>query len=105
MTSEKLFLRTFCVLKAYSLRCLRRWKVQLQRNVLRLTIKKTNCIELGPQTDASMDLMDRHGNFQIPGELHSGGGAQKDVDKRVNRAWQKWQEFSEIICGAKVRDH
>ena len=34
--------------------------------------------------------------------IDRGGGASKDVDKRVTKAWSKWRELSGVICDKKI---
>ena len=31
-----------------------------------------------------------------------GGGASKDVNRRVSKAWSKWRELSGVICDKKI---
>ena len=34
--------------------------------------------------------------------IDRGGGASKDVDNRVTKAWSKWRELSGVICDKKI---
>ena len=34
--------------------------------------------------------------------IDRGGGASKDVDNRVAKAWSKWRELSGVICDKKI---
>ena len=34
--------------------------------------------------------------------IDKGGGASKDVDNRVAKAWSKWREVSGVICDKKI---
>ena len=34
--------------------------------------------------------------------MDRGGGASKDVENRVPKAWSKWRELNEVICDKKI---
>ena len=34
--------------------------------------------------------------------IDRGGGASKDVENRVTKAWSKWRELSGVICDKKI---
>ena len=34
--------------------------------------------------------------------IYRRGGASKDVDNRVTKAWSKWRELSGVICDKKI---
>ena len=78
----------------------------MEKNGLKVSRAKTEHLQTPGDTDPVR--MKRYNetemvNFKYIGStIYRGGGASKDVENRVTKAWSKWRELSGVICDKKI---
>ena len=89
-----------------------RWRECMEKNGLKLSRVKTEHLQTTQDTDpvrmkrymeTEMVNLPTVQPFKYIGStIDRGGGASKDVDNRVTKAWSKWRELSGVICDKKI---
>ena len=84
----------------------------MENNGLKVSSEKTEHLQTTWDTDpvrmkSYMDIeminLPTVQSFKYIGStIDRGGGASKDVDNRVTKAWPKWRELSGVICDKKI---
>ena len=92
---------------------LERWRECMDNNGLKVSRAKTEHIQTLGDTDpvrmkrytgTEMVNLPTVQSFKYLGStIDRGGGASKDADNRVTKAWSKWRELSGVICDKKIR--
>ena len=80
----------------------------MEKNGLKVSRAKTEHLQTTGDTDpvmvkrymeTEMANLPTVQSFKYPGStIDRGGGASKDVDNRVTKAWSKWSELSGVLC-------
>ena len=91
---------------------LERWRECMEKNGLKVSRAKTEHLQTTGDTDAvrmkiymesEMVNLPTVQSFKYLGStIDRGGGASKDVDNRVTKAWSKWRELCGVICDTKM---
>ncbi len=91
---------------------LERWRECMEKNGLEVSRAKTEHLQTTGDTDpvrmkrymeTEMVNLPTVQSFKYLGStIDRGGGASKDVDNRVTKAWSKWRELSGVICDKKI---
>ena len=84
----------------------------MEKNGLKVSRAKTEYLQTTEDTDpvrmkkymkTEMVNLPTVQSFKYFGStIDRGGGASKDVDNRVTKAWSKWRELSGEICDKKI---
>ena len=79
---------------------LERWRECMEKNGLKVSRAKTEHLQT---TKTEMVNLPTVQSFRYFGStIDREGGASKDVDNRVAKAWSKWRELSGVICDKKI---
>ena len=91
---------------------LERWRECMEKNGLKVSRAKTEHLQTIGDTDpvrmkrymeTEMVNLPTVQSFKYLGStIDRRGGASKDVDNRVAKAWSKWRELSGVICDKKI---
>ena len=91
---------------------LERWRECMEKNGLKVSRAKTQHLQTTEETDpvgmknymeTEMVNLPTVQSFKYLGStIDRRGGASKDVESRVTKAWSKWRELSGVICDKKV---
>ena len=91
---------------------LERWRECMEKNGLKVSRAKTEHLQTAGDTDpvrmkrymeTEMVNLPTVQSFKYLGStIDRGGGARKDVENRVTKAWSKWRELSGVICDKKI---
>ena len=91
---------------------LERWRECMDNNGLKVSGVKTEHLQttadsdpvrMKRYTEAKIVNLPTVQSFKYLGStIDRGGGASKDVDNRVTKAWSKWRELSGVICDKKI---
>ena len=90
---------------------LERWRECMEKNGLKVSRAKTEHLQTTGDTDRvrMKRYMEREminlptvQSFKYIGSTIDRGGASKDVDNRVTKAWSKWRELSGVICDKNI---
>ena len=91
---------------------LERWRECMEKNGRKVSRAKTEHLQTTGDTDpvrinkymeTEMVNLPTVQSFTYLGStIDRGGGARKDVDNRVTKAWSKWRELSGVICDKKI---
>ena len=90
---------------------LERWRECMEKNGLKVSRAKTEHLQTTGDTDpvkmkrymdTEMVNLPTVQSFKYLGSTIDRGGASKDVDNRVTKAWSKWRELSGVICDKKI---
>ena len=91
---------------------LERWRECMEHNGLKVSRAKTEHLQTTEETDpvGMKSYMETEivnlptvQSFKYLGStIDRRGGASKDVENRVAKAWSKWRELSGVICDKKV---
>ena len=91
---------------------LERWRECMENNGIKVSTAKTEHLQTTGYTDpvrmkrymeTEMVNLPTVQSFKYLGStIDSEGGASKDVDNRVAKAWSKWRELSGVICDKKM---
>lgn len=85
------------------------WKNRLAEFGMRLNTKKTEYLELDPQTDGTITIdgepLKKTSTFKYLGStLTSDGNIDVDVRTRINAAWMKWRTVTGVLCDRRMPD-
>ena len=88
------------------------WRDCMEKNGLKVSRAKTEHLQTTGDTDpvrmkrymeTEMVNLPTVQSFKYLGStIDRGGGASKDADNRVIKAWSKWRELSGVICDKKI---
>ena len=90
---------------------LERWRECMEKNGLKVSRAKTEHVQTTGETDpvgmkkymeAEVVNLPTVQSFKYLGSTIDRGGASKEVESRVTKAWSKWRELSGVICDEKV---
>ena len=90
---------------------LERWRECMEKNGLKVIRAKTEHLQTTGDTDpvrmerymeTEMVNLPTVQSFRYLGSTIDRGGASKDVDNKVTKAWLKWRELSRVICDKKI---
>ena len=55
---------------------------------------------------AEMEILPRRTQFKYLGTtIHQEGGCKKEIELRISKAWNKWEELSGVLCDRKMPAH
>ena len=85
----------------------REWKTQLDKNGMRLNIKKTEYMECGAQGDETINIggedLKKTTQFNYLGSIiTTEGNTLPDARSRVNAAWMKWRQVTGVLCDRRM---
>ena len=91
---------------------LERWRECMEKNGLKVSRPKTEHLQTTEETDPvgmksyleteMVNLPTVQSFIYLGSTIDRRGGASKDVESRVAKAWSKWRELSTVICDKKV---
>ena len=91
---------------------LERWRECMGKNGLKVSRAKTEHLQTTGHTDPvrmkrymeteMVNLATVQSFKYLASTIDRGGGASKDVDNRVTKAWSKCRELSGVICDKKI---
>ena len=90
---------------------LERWRECMEKNGLKVSRVKTEHLQTTGDTDpvrmkryveTEIVNLPTVQSFKDLGSTIDRGGASKDVENRVTKAWSKWRELSVVICDKKI---
>ena len=92
---------------------LERWRECMEKNGLKVRRAKSEHLQTTGDTDPvrmkrymeieMINLPTVQSFKYLRSTLDRRGGASKDLDNRVTKAWSKWRELSGVICDKKIQ--